>query len=165
MDNFSHLFKFYFAVHNYSLTDIENLLSDPDSQCKWTSEDMSKQRVKNIIQLFFFPSIRTQSKEVLQPLLTLYFLCFCLLLLFFLVSMKDCYSHLTKLWAWLKAVRTTEFSKKLIVCKTQKLPNAPDITSLEDEKIRFQSEEKKILLLRIFFKTLTHIFKWKDWIF
>ena len=76
---------------------------------------------------------------------------------FFFVSMKDSHSHLTKLWAWLKAVRTTEFSKKLIVCKTQKLPNAPDITSLEDGKIRFQSEEKEFYCLECFLK-LWHIF-------
>ena len=78
-------------------------------------------------------------------------------LAFFFVSMKDSHSHLTKLWAWLKAVRTTEFSKKLIVCKTQKLPNAPDITSLEDGKIRFQSEEKEFYCLECFLK-LWHIF-------
>lgn len=91
-------------------------LTHPHSQCKWISEDMPKQRVKNIIQLFFFLSIHTQTKEALQPLLTLYFLCFCLsLAFFFLVSMKDSCSHLTKMWAWLKAIRTTEFSKKLIV--------------------------------------------------
>lgn len=135
------------------LTDIENLLSDPHSlTVEMNIRRHAKTEGQNIIQLFFSPSIHTQTKEALQPLLTLYFLCFCLLLpfFFFLLSMKDSCSHLTKMWVWLKAIRTTEFSKKLIVCKTQKLLNAPDITSLEDGKIRFQSKEKKFYCLEFF---------------
>ena len=127
------------------LTDIENLLSDPHSlTVEMNIRRHAKTEGQNIIQLFFSPSIHTQTKEALQPLLTLYFLCFCLLLPFFFCSP----------WKILVLIlQKCGFDWKLLGLQslvTQKLLNAPDITSLEDGKIRFQSKEKKFYCLEFF---------------
>lgn len=81
------------------LTDIENLLSDPHSlTVEMNIRRHAKTEGQNIIQLFFSPSIHTQTKEALYiaDIIFSLFLSSSCLFFFFLVSMKDSCSHLTK---------------------------------------------------------------------
>lgn len=153
MDNFSHLFRFYFAVHNYSFNRYWELIIWPTLTHSGNEHQKTCQNRGSKYYSTFLFSIYTHRPRRLCSHCWHYIFfvsVFSCLFFFFLLSMKDSCSHLTKMWVWLKAIRTTEFSKKLIVCKTQKLLNAPDITSLEDGKIRFQSKEKKFYCLEFF---------------
>lgn len=153
MDNFSHLFRFYFAVHNYSFNRYWELIIWPTLTHSGNEHQKTCQNRGSKYYSTFLFSIYTHTDQggsaAIADIIFSLFLS-SLAFFFFLLSMKDSCSHLTKMWVWLKAIRTTEFSKKLIVCKTQKLLNAPDITSLEDGKIRFQSKEKKFYCLEFF---------------
>lgn len=154
MDNFSHLFRFYFAVHNYSFNRYWELIIWPTLTHSGNEHQKTCQNRGSKYYSTFLFSIYTHTDQggsaAIADIIFSLFLSSLAFFFFFLLSMKDSCSHLTKMWVWLKAIRTTEFSKKLIVCKTQKLLNAPDITSLEDGKIRFQSKEKKFYCLEFF---------------
>lgn len=152
MDNFSHLFRFYFAVHNYSFNRYWELIIWPTLTHSGNEHQKTCQNRGSKYYSTFLFSIYTHTDQGGSAAIAdiIFSLFLSSLAFFFLLSMKDSCSHLTKMWVWLKAIRTTEFSKKLIVCKTQKLLNAPDITSLEDGKIRFQSKEKKFYCLEFF---------------
>lgn len=152
MDNFSHLFRFYFAVHNYSFNRYWELIIWPTLTHSGNEHQKTCQNRGSKYYSTFLFSIYTHTDQGGSAAIAdiIFSLFLSSLAFFFLLSMKDSCSHLIKMWVWLKAIRTTEFSKKLIVCKTQKLLNAPDITSLEDGKIRFQSKEKKFYCLEFF---------------
>ena len=154
MDNFSHLFRFYFAVHNYSFNRYWELIIWPTLTHSGNEHQKTCQNRGSKYYSTFLFSIYTHTDQggsaAIADIIFYLFMSSLAFFFFFLLSMKDSCSHLKKMWVWLKAIRTTEFSKKLIVCKTQKLLNAPDITSLEDGKIRFQSKEKKFYCLEFF---------------
>ena len=122
MNNFSHLFKFYFAVHNYSFNRYWELIIWPTLIHSVNEHQKTCQnRGSKILFNFSFFHLYTHRPRKLCSHCWHYIFFVSVFLLplffffFFLVSMKDSCSHLTKMWAWLKAIRTTEFSKKLIV--------------------------------------------------